>query len=81
VTALPAEHDSKEHDMSALSDAEKAVSEARDAVLARITEPETGTDLIAALIATVRHHDAETVRALSRDGYSAQEAARRIDRP
>lgn len=48
--------------MTALSDAELAVVEAREALLARIAQPETGIDLIAHLEAAVRHHDAEIVR-------------------
>ncbi|MFI0900504.1 hypothetical protein [Streptomyces sp. NPDC020983] len=60
--------------MTALSDAARAVEEAAEAVLW-----DSNRASIAHLIAAVRHHDAETVRDLSRDGYSAQEAAKRID--
>lgn len=42
--------------MTALDDAERTVAEAREALLARIHEPETGIDLIANLIAAVREH-------------------------
>lgn len=70
--------------MTTLSDAARAVAEARAAVhefLFPLAAPEAdrAREAIAHLIAAVRHHDAETVRALSRDGYSAQESAKKID--
>lgn len=65
--------------MTALEAAENAVLEAREAVLVRMPEPEVDVERIAALVRAIRHHDAETVRDLSRQGYSAQEAAKKID--
>lgn len=60
--------------MTALSDAEQAFEEAREAAFREKT-----LHSLDRLIRAVRHHDAEVVRDLSRQGYSAQEAAKKID--
>jgi hypothetical protein len=71
--------------VTALTDAAQAVAEAREPLLARLGMAVGNYDrardeaLVDRLITAVRHHDAETVRSLSRDGHSAQEAARKID--
>lgn len=72
--------------MTALDDAAQAVEDAREqligwTLIALPNEPGfTGAERLAdTLIAAARHHDAETVRDLSRQGYSAQEAAKKID--
>jgi hypothetical protein len=65
----------------ALDHAQQAVAAARQALLAHLaagTHPSTAPDLVDPLIAAVRRLDAETVRELSRHGYSAQEAAHQI---
>lgn len=70
--------------MTALKDAELAVAEARREVhewlypLTASTADEARA-AVTRLEAAVRAHDAETVRELSRAGYSAQEAAKKID--
>jgi hypothetical protein len=56
-----------------LSEYAQAVDEAAEAVLW-----DSNRDSIAHLIAAVRRHDAETVRALARQGSSAQEAAAKL---
>jgi hypothetical protein len=67
--------------MPALAHAEQAVAAARQALQSHLpagTPPPAALSLVDALIAAVRRLDAETVRELSRHGYSAQEAAHQI---
>jgi hypothetical protein len=77
--------------VTALSDAAHAVEEARDRILARLWMAVGGYDrtrdeqLVDALAAAVRHHDAETVRAMDpveialAGRYAGNDIANRLD--
>jgi hypothetical protein len=73
--------------MTALDDAEQAVEEARGALVRRLypwtVDPEQADEIADRLIAAVRHHDAETVRAIEPEAmigqYARDTIARRLD--